>query len=154
MATVGRIVEGEAFGFPVPGRWPRPRRRTKRDGGLPGLGLVVLRTAQMSRARGFYEAVGLGFVEEQHGGGPVHLAATLPSGMVLELYPATGDPELERGSVGDVRLGFDVEDVEAAVRGVSAAGGVVISEPGEVDGEVRAVVADPDGRRVVLNRGS
>jgi catechol 2,3-dioxygenase-like lactoylglutathione lyase family enzyme len=52
------------------------------------LDVVVLRSADMSAARAFYEAVGLTFVAEKHGSGPDHLAATLAGGVVLELYPA------------------------------------------------------------------
>lgn len=74
------------------------------------LDLVVLRSSELDAARAFYEAVGLRFVAEKHGDGPIHLAVTLADGVVLELYMATGGDAVVKGSVGDVRLGFVVGD--------------------------------------------
>ena len=79
------------------------------------LAYVVLRCSELSAARAFYEALGLVFVEEKHGKGPLHLSCDL-NGMVLELYPRG-----KRAS-GAVRLGLYVEDVEAALRRVEALG--------------------------------
>jgi lactoylglutathione lyase len=117
----------------------------------PGLGLLVLRSSDLGVARAFYEALGLTFVAEKHGAGPNHLAATLAGGVVLELYPATTtDGLVVRGGVGDVRLGLVVDDVWATVRTVREAGGEIVTEPTTEDGRHRAVLADPDGRRVEL----
>lgn len=96
------------------------------------LRLVVLRCEDLERSRRFYEALGLAFVEEQHGAGPRHLAATLDDGMVIELYPAsTSHP------VNDVRLGFAVNEIEAICAAVDQAGG--------------STVVDPDGRKIDLH---
>lgn len=114
-----------------------------------GLELVVLRCGDVARSRAFYEALGLQFVAEQHGTGPAHLAATLADGVVVELYPASGQPTAPgRGSVGDVRLGFAVGFFEAVLDEL-ADGGTVVPSP---DGG-QAVVTDPDGRRVVVTGG-
>ena len=110
------------------------------DAAAPLLDLVVLRSADLSAARAFYEALGVVFGEEQHGSGPRHLAGRLGNGVVLELYPAT-----QTGPVAEGRLGFVVHDVAVAVRAVCAAGGTIVTEGG-----ARATVADPDGRRVDL----
>ncbi|HMG45745.1 MAG TPA: alkaline phosphatase family protein [Acidimicrobiales bacterium] len=47
-------------------------------GAAPALELVVLRVADLPAARAFYEAVGVTFVEERHGGGPEHVAEPVP----------------------------------------------------------------------------
>ena len=52
----------------------------------PRLCLIVIRVADLARSRQFYQAIGLDFHEEQHGGGPLHLACEL-AGIVFEIYP-------------------------------------------------------------------
>ena len=105
------------------------------------LELIVLRCRDLAAARRFYAALGLGFVDEQHGDGPAHHAAA-SGGVVVELYP------LEQGEEpGRDQLGFSVPDVAGAVAAALAAGGVVRSA-----GEDRAVLLDPDGRTVRLRR--
>jgi lactoylglutathione lyase len=118
--------------------------------GRPGLNLLVLRTHRLDHTRRFYEALGLRFVDEQHGDGPRHVAASLPSGLVLELYPR----ELPGAEwpVDDVRLGFLVADVEKAVADAKAAGGLLVSAPAPTARGLLAVVGDPDFRRVELLR--
>jgi catechol 2,3-dioxygenase-like lactoylglutathione lyase family enzyme len=113
----------------------------------PASTLIVLRCADLTRSRQFYEAIGLSFVEEQHGRGPVHYAATLDSGLVLELYPATRTGQPEGGAVGDVRLGFSVDSATAVVAELQRHGFDVPS-PGSAP---TIVVADPDGRRIELS---
>ena len=112
------------------------------------LRLVVLRSSDVERDRGIYEALGVRWVAERHGAGPAHLAATLASAVVLELYPA-GDRQPT-----DVRLGFAVDDLMEAVEAVQRAGGSVITWPEPEDDPERAVVADHDGRRIELTRRS
>jgi catechol 2,3-dioxygenase-like lactoylglutathione lyase family enzyme len=101
------------------------------------LTLVVLRCADLARARAFYEALGLSLVRERHGGGPEHLSCALEGGAVLELYPAGGK------TTAGMRLGLAVADVEAALAAARAVGGVVSG----------SVVTDPDGHRIELTRG-
>lgn len=114
------------------------------------LGLLVLRTADVDAARSFYEAVGLRFVEEQHGDGPRHLAAPLPSGVVVELYPAVDGEPIGRGGLSDVRLGFVVDGLDRVVERLTADGHPLVSPARSTDRGRRAVAADPDGRRVEL----
>jgi len=113
---------------------------------MPEPTLVVLRCADLDRSRAFYEALGFGFVRERHGSGPEHLAAVTRSGLVVELYPATGGTEVGRGTVGDVRLGFDVDSLNDVVTALADAGFLDAPPP---DGTV--VVTDPDGRRIQLS---
>lgn len=146
-------------GFPVPGLWPggwRPRWLRHRRRGVGGadslaLNLVVLNTTDLEKAQSFYEAIGLSFVKEQHGGGPPHLAATLPSGLVLELYPTADGHAQEAG--GAPRLGFVVADVRSTAMAASQAGGSLLDPPDAMTGQMRAVLADPDGRRIELTEG-
>ncbi|MGI5347480.1 VOC family protein [Streptomyces sp. CA-250714] len=93
------------------------------------IALVVLYTEHLQETRRFYSGLGLSFVAERHGKGPLHYAATLPDGTVVELYPAT-----DRRPVSSVRLGFDVVGREMS--------------PPLAPG--RHVVDDPDGRAVEL----
>jgi catechol 2,3-dioxygenase-like lactoylglutathione lyase family enzyme len=51
--------------------------------------LLVIYTKRLNECRDFYSKLGLVFVRERHDTGPEHFAATLPGGMVIELYPAT-----------------------------------------------------------------
>ena len=106
--------------------------------------LIVLRCADLDAARSFYEALGAHFVEEKHGEGPRHYAATLAC-MTLELYPGEAD-------VG-TRVGFAVADVDATVSRLQALGASVRAAPKDSPWGRRAVVLDPDGRSVELQQG-
>lgn len=109
----------------------------------PDLNLLVVRSPQHGVLRRFYEALGVRFVDEQHGRGPAHASATLPSGLVFELYPSNAGGGPGAGTALDVRLGFAVDDVDTVVDAALAAGGTVRSR-----GEGRALLVDPDGRAV------
>jgi len=100
----------------------------------------VLKTPDLERMKAFYEAIGIGFAEEQHGKGPVHYAGQLGDA-VLELYP------LLDNAVADTmtRLGFGVENLNEVLRRLGVA-----SEPQKTEWGPRAVVRDPDGRAVEL----
>jgi lactoylglutathione lyase len=111
------------------------------------LDLLVLRVTDLERSRRFYEALGLGFVEEQHGPGPVHLAATLDSGLVVELYPVAGDASPDT----QTRLGFTVGSRSAALSTLRRQGFPVPTDATANDGRRTVVVTDPDGRRVELS---
>lgn len=106
------------------------------------INLVVLRSTQLQSTQRFYEALGLSFVDEQHGQGPAHVSATTPSGIVFELYPLPKGEELDTSTRG-VRLGFRLEGVDAAVKAAVLAGGDLMSRD-----DTRAVLRDPDGRKV------
>ncbi|MFI0820837.1 VOC family protein [Streptomyces sp. NPDC021098] len=91
------------------------------------IALLVLYSDHVEECRAFYTGLGLSFVQERHGRGPVHYAATLPDGTVIELYPATAERPASR-----VRLGFTVD-------------GRTMTPPLAPG---RQVVDDPDGRAV------
>jgi len=114
----------------------------------PGLSLIVLRTPGLDRAVDFYGRLGLEFVREQHGSGPVHYSARLGR-VVLELYPCVG--EVVRGGPADVRVGLEVDSIADVLErlGDSRAG-----EPAAKRADSAVVVRDPDGRAVELHEHS
>ncbi|MET7762813.1 VOC family protein [Streptomyces sp. NPDC005393] len=93
------------------------------------IALMVFYTDHLEDCRAFYTDLGLPFVREQHGNGPVHYATTLPDGTVIELYPATA-----QRPASSTRLGFTVD-------------GQTLTPPLAPG---RHVVKDPDGRMVEL----
>lgn len=111
------------------------------------LNLVVIRVADLERARRFYEALGLNFTVEQHGRGPEHLAAEL-SGLVFEVYPMGNS----LSTVG-VRLGFRVDSVMTTLAAVQQCGAQVVVPPSESPWGWRTVVVDPEGHRVEISQG-
>ena len=101
---------------------------------MTSLNLVVLFAENVDESVRFYATLGLDFVAEQHGGGPVHHAAVLPGGPVLEIYPRGSRPPTR------TRLGLTVVDVAATLRELAAAGFAVTG----------TVARDPDGNAVEL----
>jgi catechol 2,3-dioxygenase-like lactoylglutathione lyase family enzyme len=94
------------------------------------MALLVLYTDHVEESRRFYTRLGLTFRTEQHGKGPVHYAAVLPDGTVIELYPAT-----ERRPATSTRLGFNVT-------------GHAVTPPMKAG---RHLLNDPDGRTVEVH---
>lgn len=67
------------------------------------MNLLVLRCRNIDATKAFYAQFGLVFEREQHGSSPVHYSTHIGN-MLLELYPAKGEPD-------NVRLGFTVSPV-------------------------------------------
>lgn len=116
---------------------------------IVSLKLLVLRTPEPDRLRRFYQVLGIGFAEERHGSGPLHLAGGIGDA-VLELYPLEGE-----GAIVDstLRLGFGVTDLQGTISKLKADGVTVVSQPKLTAWGKRAVVRDPDGRTVELYEG-
>jgi lactoylglutathione lyase len=112
---------------------------------LVKLNLLVLRVAELAKARRYYERLGMLFTEEQHGKGPLHLSANL-EGTVFELYLKT---ESESSTSG-TRFGLAVDDVQRAVRDAEASGGTVLVAPRVSHWGIRAVVVDLDGHKIEI----
>jgi lactoylglutathione lyase len=108
--------------------------------------LIVLKTHQLDMLRAFYSALCISFTEEKHGDGPLHLAARVGD-VVLELYPLAADAGPADAMT---RLGFAVPDLDAVLARLGAA---VVSGPRETELGRRAVVRDPDGRKVEMVQG-
>lgn len=112
------------------------------------LNLLVLRCADIDRARAFYEHFGLRFAKHAHGSGPQHYAHEDERG-VFELYPAKHSAA--PGAVDQTGLGFAVGDL-AATRAALAAAGFACGEIADQPWGQTFVARDPDGRRVEVSR--
>jgi lactoylglutathione lyase len=122
------------------------------------LNLVVIYSSNVERTRTFYERLGLKFQTERHGRGPEHYSTNVGE-TVLEIYPAK---TLGASSAAPaLRLGFDVSDVRklvaelavadaASIDNSAAAQTILVTEPAESADGWRAVVRDPDGRKIEL----
>lgn len=108
------------------------------------LNLLVIRVADLAKSRAFYESLGLSFLEERHGNGPIHLSAQL-NGSVLELYPIASSL-----TTAGTRFGLLVPGVDRVVDRAITAGGLLISAATDSPWGRRAVVTDPDGHKVEL----
>ena len=91
------------------------------------LNLLVLRCRNIDTTKAFYEGLGFSFIQEQHGSSPIHYSTHIGA-MLLELYPAKGEPD-------NVRLGFAVAATLLEQIGINGHG----------------VLRDPDGRMVELS---
>jgi lactoylglutathione lyase len=116
---------------------------------LPTLGLLVLRSRRIKEMLAFYRAIGLSFVEERHGSGPVHYSCQLGT-TVIEIYPgADQEPQDYRGS-STTLLGFNVASLNTVLDAMKLLTSPILTPPKSSAWGKRAVVQDPDGRAVEL----
>lgn len=109
------------------------------------LNLLVVRSKELNRCLEFYQTLGLTFVQEQHGSGPVHwTAATGP--VIFEVYPMDSESEPDRKT----RLGFQLADLRHTVEQLRARGFRISAEARQSPWGLRAVAIDPDERSVEL----
>lgn len=108
------------------------------------LNLLVLRARDPQALARFYEGLGLRFVQERHGRGPVHMACSTP-GATFEIYPRTED-SVTTGT----RIGFSVDDVDASYANALGAKANGLRSPADSAWGRRAVVEDPEGHIVEL----
>lgn len=110
------------------------------------LNLIVIKSNNLLKAVQFYELLGISFAEEQHGKGPLHYAGILHNDIVFEIYPTT-----KKDSTGtDVRLGFNVDDLNSLIETLIQKGYEIAQPPKSSPWGYRAVVIDPDQRKVEL----
>jgi catechol 2,3-dioxygenase-like lactoylglutathione lyase family enzyme len=109
------------------------------------LNLVVIRSPDLERSKRFYEALGLTLHKERHGNGPEHYSSQLGP-TAFEIYPV---PQRVDATLTP-RLGFQVPSVDRTLALLQALGTPVVSEPMPSPWGRRAVVRDPDGRRVEI----
>lgn len=95
----------------------------------------------IEESRVFYEGLGLAFVKEKHGNGPVHYSSE-HDGMVFELYPNKGEAPLD-----NTLLGFKIANLTGSLSGMD------VDSTYEFDGQTVYVVVDPDGRNIELKEG-
>ena len=111
--------------------------------------VIVLYAEDIVVTRQCYETVGLDFVEEKHGKGPVHYACALP-GIVIEIYPMRDG--VTARPCESVALILHVDAFDDVVAGLKA----IELKPRNPDvyleeGRLRATsFRDPDGRLVRL----
>jgi predicted enzyme related to lactoylglutathione lyase len=109
------------------------------------LNLVVLRSSDIERAKGFYSKLGLVFIKHRHGSGPEHYSAEL-AGTVFELYPQNEEGPSSFGT----RIGFSVASVDESIKALGDYPNAVTSPAKDSEWGRRAVVTDPDGHRIEL----
>lgn len=113
------------------------------------LNFLVLYSKDVNKMLLFYKTLGLSFVQEQHGKGPIHHACDLGN-IVLEIYPGEQQKTEACQCVKDLMLGFNIDSIEEIVKQLEQAGGVVKSPVKNFSYEKRAIVLDPDGHQVYL----
>ncbi len=112
------------------------------------LSLIVLRTQKIKELKKFYEILGLEFVREKHGDGPIHYSCKSPNSVVFELYPTQSASD-----VGRNRLEFtthqNLADLSDAITGEypNINHTLIFNGPSPES----LIVHDPEGRSVVLN---
>ncbi len=111
------------------------------------LNLVVIRAIDLERSVNFYQILGLSFVKHQHGKGLVHFASSLGQ-LTFEIYPQL----TETKPTTDVRLGFQVVDVDAIVMKLQQENFTIVTQPASSEWGRRAVVVDTDGHRIELTQ--
>lgn len=107
------------------------------------LSLIVIRVANVERSAAFYSELGLTFVAEQHGQGPVHYSTQIGP-TLLELYPAS-----KKYPVTSTRLGFTVHSIENIFKRWQQSGYNICSQTKDSQ-KNHTVVQDPDGHRIEL----
>ncbi|MCE3019138.1 MAG: hypothetical protein LW870_25135 [Pirellula sp.] len=70
----------------------------------PQFRLLVIRTTDIEQVLGFYESLGLDFIEHRHGTGPIHFATEL-SDLVFENYPTKKQENVDRMTQTDEAKG-------------------------------------------------
>lgn len=111
------------------------------------LDLVLIRSMDIDRAARFYKQLGLDFIEERHAKGPRHLSAMMGE-LVMEIYPAQALADVDTKT----RLGFKTTDFAETMHRLGEFGAEFVEAPHLVY-PYRAVVRDPDGRKVeITNR--
>ena len=100
------------------------------------------------RTAKFYRAVGLALEEERHDDGPLHYACDL-NGAHFAVYGAAGRRKPAR--VHAAMLGFRVASLAKTLLALRLIRAKVLVRPQKVPWGRRAIVQDPDGRKVELN---
>ena len=106
--------------------------------------LFVIRASDTEKSLTFYRALGLTFVQEQHGAGPIHYSCDLGN-FVFEIYPARAG-ESSDGAI----IGFRVESLEETLAALSQLGVEPKSPPKTASWGRFVNVTDCDGRTVQL----
>ena len=109
------------------------------------LKLIVLRSSDMAKLAEFYSALGLTFEKHRHGTGPEHFGSE-DADVVFEIYAKRNQSD----TTTNVRLGFEVMDLDSVLRQLEGFEFRVISEPKESPWGRRMVIDDIEGHRIEL----
>ncbi len=109
------------------------------------LNLIVVRSSDPEVTVRFYQSLGLRFIQEQHGKGPVHWSSETHR-FVMEIYPAKSPEQVD----ATTSVGLNVSDMDAVLQQLTEYGTTIVRQPQEFDWGTQAIVKDPDGRSVIL----
>lgn len=115
----------------------------------PYIDAAIFTAKDAVRTAAFYRALGLPLEEERHDDGPLHFACDV-NGAHIAVYGA-GKGNRRPGRTHGAMLGFRVESLAKTLGALRRAGAKVLVEPQKVPWGRRAIVKDPDGRKVELN---
>lgn len=115
----------------------------------PLINFIMIRTSRLIDIKDFYEGLGLELIEERHGNGPIHYSYEQDR-LVIEIYPGAEGNLPGWKDAGSIMLGFYVEGINGVIEKLEQLKGKLISKPIETERGIRAVLEDPDGRRIEL----
>lgn len=110
----------------------------------PLLALIVMKSACVDELKKFYETIGLQFMQEQHGTGPVHYSANFGD-TIFEIYPVGSGEYPDK-----TRLGLYVHNFDEVCARLKSIYALAHSQPRLLRGKEQLVVKDPEGRKVEL----
>jgi predicted enzyme related to lactoylglutathione lyase len=111
--------------------------------------LIVLKSSDVLHSLAFYEAFGLSFKEEIHNSGIVHYACNLGT-MTIEIYPGTDGIAPNPLQSGATMLGFRVASIDDICTKLQEISDAPLPTIQPSPGGRRAILTDPDGRKVEL----
>lgn len=103
------------------------------------ISLLVIRCQDIEVSKNFYQLLGLSFIREKHGDGPVHYSCE-HDGTVFELYPNKGNLPQD-----NIRLGFKVSDLAHIIEKIP------VTNTYKYAGNTVYILTDPDHRKVEIN---
>lgn len=110
------------------------------------LNLLVIRSDNPEETAAFYELFLPPFEYHRHGNCPMHYSVVI-NDVVLEIYPLLrGQESADRSA----RLGFQVDDLDQILERLAQANHTILTPATLSDWGYRAIVQDPDGRKVEL----
>jgi lactoylglutathione lyase len=117
---------------------------------VAGVGALIIETADVDRSVSFYRTVaGLDLQREQHDpDDEVHFAVDVDGCHVAIFGGDQAGTAPAARAAGETMVGFAVGSVEVAVEAARSLGARVLQEPEDYPWGRRALVEDPDGRRV------
>ncbi|MEH2228537.1 MAG: VOC family protein [Nostoc sp.] len=119
------------------------------------LSFIVIYTMNMESTLSFYSALGMEFIEEQHGSSNLvhHAHACNLGSIVLEIYPYQAtllNPENKQKMGAESRFGFNVTSLEERLCNLEKLGIKSKLSSKVKNNEQRVSVTDPDGRVILL----